>query len=79
MGPGQKFVTQVALGQFFVAQVGSTIFGLDLENFPYKSQIFQFFSRRVKKKCFESGQKVPGSKPGWPLIYCRSKVCSGHL
>jgi len=25
------------------------------------------------------GQKVPGSKLGQPLIYCRSKVCSGQV
>jgi len=26
-----------------------------------------------------SGQKVPRSETGWPLIYCGSKVCSGQV
>jgi len=36
MGPSQKFLTLVGWGQFFVARVGSAIFGLvlGLENFP---------------------------------------------
>jgi len=63
------------------SQVGSAIYGLglNLENFPYKCQIFQFFSFRVKKNLFGSGQKVPGSKAGWTLIYCGSKVSLGQV
>jgi len=36
MGPGQNFLIQVTLGQFFVTPVRLTIYGLglDLENFP---------------------------------------------
>jgi len=39
MGPGQKFLTQVGLDQFFVARVGSGRVShlwseLNLENFP---------------------------------------------
>jgi len=62
-------------------RVGSAINGLgwNLENFSLKCQIFQFFSLRVKKNLLGSGQKVPGSKAGRPLIYCRSKVSSGRV
>jgi len=76
MGPGQKsFVARVRL-----VQVGSAIFGLGLvlENFALTSQIFQFFALWVKKISLGLGQKVPGSKPGWSLIYCGSKVCVGR-
>jgi len=39
---------------------------------------FSIFSLRVKKNVIGPGQKVTGSEPGWPLIYCRSKVCLGQ-
>jgi len=34
-----------------------------------------------KKNCLGSGRKVPGSKPGWHLIYCgsKSKLRSGRV
>jgi len=64
MGIGQKFLTRVV--------VGSAIFGLGLENFPLKYHIFNFF-------LFGLGQKVPGSKAGWPLIFCGSKVCLSQV
>jgi len=34
MGPGQIFLTWIGWNQYFVAQVGSAIFGLGVENFP---------------------------------------------
>jgi len=81
MGLGQIFLTWVESGQVFVARVMSAIFdlGLALENFPLKSQIFQFFAFQVKKNLIGSGQEVPRSNPGQPLIYCRSKVCFGQV
>jgi len=59
--------------------VGSDIFGLSLglENFSLESQIF---SLSDKKNLFRSGQKVPGSKTAWPLIYCfYARVGSGPI
>jgi len=62
-------------------RVLSAIFGLgmDLENFPLKRQIFQFLALQVKQNFIGLGRKVPGSEPGRPLIYCRSKVCLGQV
>jgi len=41
---------------------------------PYNVKFSNFFPSD-QKNLFGSGQKVSGSMPGWPLIYCRSKVC----
>jgi len=64
---------------FDLGWVGLAIYGLglNLENFPLRRQIFQFFSLRVKKNLFGLGRKVPGLKAGQPLIYYRPKVSSG--
>jgi len=43
-----------------------------------KNVNFFNFSLRVKKNLFGSSRKVPGSKAGQPLIYCRSKVSLGQ-
>jgi len=66
---GQNFLTRVGSIFFGSGWVGSAIngLGLNLENFPEKCQIFQFFSLRVR------------SKAGRPLIYCGSKVSSGPI
>jgi len=37
-------------GQYFIALVGSPIFGLGLENFPYKISKFSTFALRGQKK-----------------------------
>jgi len=63
---------------FDPGRVGSAIFGLDLENLPQKTKISQFFPLWIKMNLLGSGQKVRRSKTGQPLIYCRSKVCSGQ-
>jgi len=56
-------------GRVWSGLVGSAIYGLglNLENFPRKCQIFQFFSLQVEKNLFGLGQKVPGSKAGQHL------------
>jgi len=64
---------------FDPGRVSHLWFGLKFGKFCLKTSNFQFFSLRVKKNCFGSGQKVPGSKPGRPLIYCGSKVSSGRV
>jgi len=67
MRPDKEFLTR--------AIVGSAIFGL--ENFPLKSQIFQFFPLG-QKNLLGSGEKVPGSKTGEVLIYECLLLASGH-
>jgi len=60
MGPGQKILTRVGSGQFFVARVRSgrlshLWFGLEFGKFPLKMSNFSIF--------FPSGQKKIAS--GW--------------
>jgi len=59
-----------------LGQVSHLWFGFWVGKLPLKITIF---SLCVKKNLFGSGQKVPGSKAGRPLIYCWSKVCSGQV
>jgi len=63
-------VAQVVLDQSF---------GFGFGKFPLKMPIFSIFTLRVKINLLGSDQKVPGSKAGQPLIYCRSKVSSGWV
>jgi len=80
MGPGQNFLTPVGTGQFFVARVGPGqpfmvwvwIWKISTKNVKFFN-FFPFGSKNI----FGSGQKVPKSKAGWPLIYCESKVSLG--
>jgi len=44
-----------------------------------KNVKFLNFCPSSQKNVIWSGQKVPRSKQGRPLIYCRSKVCSGRV
>jgi len=66
-------------GQFFccLGWVSHLWFGFG--KFSLKVLNFSIFSLRVKKISsgwVKTGQKVPWSKTGQPLIYCRSIVCS---
>jgi len=58
-------------------------FGFQLGKFPLKTSNCSIFLPSGQKNLSGSGQKVPRSKVGWPLIYCWSKVSScwvrGHL
>jgi len=71
-------VTRVRSGQFFVARVGLG------QPFMVWVWIWKISPKSVnflpsgQKNLFRSGQKVPGSKAGRPLIYCGSKVSSGR-
>jgi len=68
---------RVGSGQFFVARVwlgwvSHLWFEFGFGKFPLKMSNFNFFP-------FGLARKVPGSKAGRPLIYCRSKVSSGRV
>jgi len=72
----------VGLGQIFwpcSGPVSHLWFGSVFGKFPLKIQNFHFFILWVKKNLLGLGQKVPGSKVDWPLIYCWPKVCSGRV
>jgi len=81
--PGQKIFHPAQVGSTFCCsgRVRSAIFGLglDFENFPLKSQIYQFFPLQIKENHIRLGQKVLRSKIGRHLIYYKSKVCSGRV
>jgi len=51
-------------------------FGVDFGKFLLKMANFSISFPLGQKNLFGSGQKVPGSKAGEPLIYCGSKVSS---
>jgi len=53
---------------FDLGRVGSTTFGLGLENFP-KNPNFSIFSVGLKKNLFGWGQEVSPSNTGQPIIY----------
>jgi len=84
MGPGQKFLTRVGSGRVNFLWVGSgrvshLWFGFEFQKFPLKMSKFSIFFPLGQKKLLRVGRKVPGSKPGQPLIYCGSKVSSGRV
>jgi len=67
-------------GQVKFLLLGSaSLFGYGFGKFPLKMSNFSIFSPSDQKTVIGSGQKVPESEPGWPLIYCGSKVCLGRV
>jgi len=58
--------------QYFFNWIGSGQPSLGLEDFPLKIQIWG------RRSLIGLDQKIPRSKQDRPLIYCESKVCSGH-
>jgi len=68
---GSKFF-DLALGHFF----GS---GQVAGKFPFKILKYLNFFPCCQKNLIGTGQKIPRSKTGWPLIYYRSKVRSGWV
>jgi len=62
-----------------LGRVSHLWFGYGFGNFPLKIPNFSIFCTSGKKNVIWSGRKVPGSEPGKPLIYCRSKVCSDQV
>jgi len=63
---------------FDPGQVSHLWLGYGFGKFPLIASNFSIFCPSGQKNVIGSGQKVPGSKPGRPLIYCRSKVWSGQ-
>jgi len=80
MGPGKKFLIQVRSIFCSSGWIRSAIYGLGLENSPFKCQIFQFFSFRIKKISSDWVKKYPGQR--WVgLLFSagvKSKLGSGQ-
>jgi len=64
---------------FDPGQVSHLWFRFGLGKLPLKIPNFPIFFPLGQKNCFGSGEKVPRSKPGRPLIYCGSKVRWGRF
>jgi len=71
IGPGQKILTRVGSNFCCSGRVSHLWLGYGFGKFPLKMLNFSIFC--------PSGQKVPRSQPGWPLIYCGSKVYLGRV
>jgi len=62
-----------------LGQVSHLWFGFEFRKFLLKMSNFSIFFPSDQKNLFGSSQKVPGSKAGWPLIYCGLKVSLGWV
>jgi len=74
-GSGSKFFDPGQVRSIFCGSgwVSHLWFGIGFGKFPLKMSNFLIFSPSLQKNLFRLGQKVPGSKEGWPLIYCGSE------
>jgi len=77
MGLGQTFLTWV--GSIFCSSGRIRHLWFGFGKFPLKASNFSIFFPSSQKNLIWSGQKVPGSKVGLPLIYCGSRECSGRV
>jgi len=79
MGYGSKSFDLGRVGSNFCCfgRVGSAVFGLGLENFPFKYQIRQFFALRVKKRSQQVGSKSTWVKVGLTPYLLRVKYMLG--
>jgi len=79
MGLGQNFLTWVGSGWVDSLWLGSgQPFMVWDCIWKISPKFFNFFALG-QKILFGSGRKVPGSKVGWPLIYCGSKISLGRF
>jgi len=78
----------MGLGQNFWSESDGVIF---CNSFRVASATFRYGKSHPKilnisvffylwvKNIIGSSQKIPGSKTGWPYIYCGAEVCSGRV
>jgi len=71
------YLLVMGLGQFFVAWVGSAIFGLGLENFPLKISNFSIFSPSGQKIFHWDGSKSTRAPDGSASYLLRVKSMLG--
>jgi len=80
MGPGQKILTQVGSGQFFVARVSHLWFGFGFGKFQLKMSNFSIFSPSGQKISLRVGSKSTRIKDRSAsyLLRVKSKLWSGQ-
>jgi len=84
MGPGQKFLTQVGSGQFFVlgsGRVSHVWFGFEFQKFPLKMSNFSIFFPSGQKKLLQVGSESTRVEAGSAsyLLRVKSKLGLGRV